>query len=88
MNIWKVKPTSANETLPKEAIVILRKLERAFNNKQKRKYNKILKDLREQYPDKAHIIESHFIKTNHKRKPKTLSPQDKEWIESWKHIRN
>jgi RNA polymerase-interacting CarD/CdnL/TRCF family regulator len=95
--VWKIKPTNSNEVLPKEAINILRKLEMANNNNQKRKYNKILKDLRAAYPDKAHLIESHFVQTNNNRGRKhkqrtllqqamSLSPEEKSWIRSWKDI--
>jgi len=68
--VWKVKPTSSDEVLPKKAIYILRKLEKASNNNQRRRYNKILKDLKTEYPDKAHIIQLHFIDLHQKRRRK------------------
>jgi len=93
--VWKVKPTNSDEVLPKEAIDILRKLEMASNNNQRRRYNKILKNLKKQYPNKADIIQSHFIDPHQKRKrkPKTLlqqamslSSEEKAWIRSWRDI--
>jgi hypothetical protein len=88
MSAWKVQSTSANEILHKDAIDILRKLETASNNKQRRRYNKILKDLRAQYPDKASMIDSHFISATHGRRKKSpkLSSYEKDWIRTWKEI--
>lgn len=88
MTAWIVKPTHANEVLPKEAIKVLRKLEVASNKGQRRRYNKILKRLAKQNPDKAKAIESHMIKTP--AKPDTLktlialSDEERRWIRSWK----
>jgi hypothetical protein len=88
MSTWRVKPTHANEVLPKEAIQVLRRLEVASNKGQRRRYNKILQRLAKQNPDMAKTIESHMIETP--AKPDTLktlmalSDEERRWIRSWK----
>lgn len=83
MTTWRVKPTHANEVLPKEAIEVLRRLEVASNKGQRREYNKILKRLAKQNPDMAKTIESHMIKTPAKPEM-AISDEERIWIRSWK----
>jgi hypothetical protein len=87
MTTWRVKPTHANEVLPKKAIKVLRRLEVASNNGQRQRYNQILKRLAKQNPHMAKTIESHMIapaKPDTLKTLITLSDEERRWIRSWK----
>lgn len=87
MTTWKVKPTATKEILPAEAMKILKQLEEAVHYDNRRKYNRILKELQHKYPDMANLIESHFKKSKpHLQSVMQLSPEEKMWIRSWKEI--
>ena len=87
MSTWKVKPTASKEVLPDQAMKVLRKLEEASHHNNKRKYNRILKELQHQHPDMSNLIQTHIKKPDTLlQSAMSLSPEEKRWIRSWKEM--
>jgi len=51
MRSWKAEPTSIKDILARNGLHIAKELEKCRNQGRIRAYNKILKDLRRQYPE-------------------------------------
>jgi hypothetical protein len=58
MKSWKAEPTSIKDILIRDGLHIAKELERCRNQNRIRAYNKILKDLRRQYPQYTDEINS------------------------------